>query len=265
MHTETKNKRGTFRNLVILAIFLLAFLIYYMVMAMLAPGKRRVAINEEYGFMQGERNDIDESIYEDSTFLNLSKQRSFLQARIMMVESDSVFLTMNLSDSTIHLEINGVSVHSTRIKKLNMSKIIRNGKNYVIASMLARPFTVEKNYSSIEKEPLMIKMAPKDTSEYQPDIIPDTADVEPVFFIMEMDNDTRFIVYQEEKINPGDGLRLLVFDMSYRIRNTVQALKDVILLRIPDYNPYIKIRIPRSDAKIIFRALPEHGQIGVYI
>jgi len=32
----------------------------------------------------------------------------------------------------------------------------------------------------------MIKMAPKDTSEYKPDIMPDTSITEPVNYILEM-------------------------------------------------------------------------------
>jgi hypothetical protein len=38
-----------------------------------------------------------------------------------------------------------------------------------------------------------------------------------------------------------------------------------MLFRIPEYHPSIRLRIHRSDAKIIYRALPEHGQIGVYM
>ena len=47
-------------------------------------------------------------------------------------------------------------------------------------------------------------MAPKDTSEYKPDIMPDTSITEPVNYILEMTNGTRIYVYQEEDEKPSD-------------------------------------------------------------
>ena len=40
--------------------------------------------------------------------------------------------------------------------------------------------------------------------------------------------------------------------------------KSAALFKVPEYHPYIKIRIPRDDVKIIYRALPRNGQIAVY-
>jgi len=110
----------------------------------------------------------------------------------------------------------------------------------------------------------MIRMAPKDTSEYVPDIIPDTADYEPVNYIMEMDNGIRLYIYQEDKLKPGDSLYRSLFDIYHRMRYAAKTFLRVITFRIPEYQPYIKLRIPRSDAKIIYRALPEKGQIALY-
>jgi hypothetical protein len=110
----------------------------------------------------------------------------------------------------------------------------------------------------------MIKMAPKDTSEYKPDIIPDTADYEPVNYVMEMENGIVILVYQEEKLNPGDRLHLFGFDLKYRLRNILNAMKSILTFKVPEYHPFIKLRLPRTDSKIIYRALPEHGQIAVY-
>lgn len=129
--------------------------------------------------------------------------------------------------------------------------------------MLSRPLTINRDISSIEKEPLMIKMAPKDTSEYQPDIMPDTADYEPVNFILELDHGMRILVYQSEKLNPGDRLRRFMFDLRYRLSNTSEMLKSAFTFKVPEYHPYIKLRLPRADAKIIYRGLPVKGQIGI--
>jgi hypothetical protein len=130
--------------------------------------------------------------------------------------------------------------------------------------MLSKPFLIQRNIASIPKEPLMIKMAPKDTSEYEPDITPDTADYEPVNYIMEMDDGIVIYIYQAEKLKQGDGLHLFFFDLRYRIHDAWRTMKSVFTFKVPEYHPFIKVRLPRADAKIIYRALPEHGQIAVY-
>jgi len=265
MGTEPTNKQPVRKyGLITLIAVILALLIYYIVMIMLAPAKKANALYEEYGFKQDAKNISNDTILTDSAYLTLFRERSFLQSRIVMAETDSIYLSMNLIDSTLNLEISGVTVARTKLTRLSSSKIFKDRNSYVVSSMLSKPFTVEKNIASIPKEPLMIKMAPKDTSEYKPDIIPDTADYEPVNYIMEMDNGSVIYVYQEEKLNNGDGLHLLFFDLRYRLSTTWSTMKSVFTFRVPEYHPFIKIRLPRSDAKIIYRALPGHGQIAVY-
>ncbi len=81
---------------------------------------------------------------------------------------------------------------------------------------------------------------------------------------MEMDNGTVVYVYQEEKLNSFDGWHRFFFDLRYRLHDTWRTMKSVFIFRVPEYHPFIKMRLPRADAKIIYRALPEHGQIAVY-
>ena len=57
--------------------------------------------------------------------------------------------------------------------------------------------------------------------------------------------------------------RLFFFDMAARIRNVWNSLKSIALLRVPDYHPFIRIRLPKADAKIIYRAVPRNGQVAV--
>jgi hypothetical protein len=107
-------------------------------------------------------------------------------------------------------------------------------------------------------------MAPKDTSEYKPDVMPDTSITEPVNYILEMDRGIRIYVYQEENMKFSDRINQLSFDLQDRLRDIWSALKRVAVFKIPEYHPFIKIRLPRTDAKIIYRAIPKNGQIAVF-
>ena len=57
-----------------------------------------------------EKGKADQQILIDSEYLKLLKEKSFLQSRIVMAETDSIYLTINLADSTANLEISGVVV-----------------------------------------------------------------------------------------------------------------------------------------------------------
>jgi hypothetical protein len=265
MEEETVNRVPAKKTwLIVVVAAVLVLFLYYMVMAMIAPARKMNRIREEYAFRQDEKKTLNDSVLTDSAYLSLFREYSFLKARTEMAETDSIYMTMNLADSGVTLEISGVTVARTRFTRLSSSKIFHDRYSYVVSSMLSKPFTIVRNFSSIPKEPLMIKMAPKDTSEFKPDIIPDTADFEPVDYIMEMDNGVVIYVYQEEKLNRGDGSHLFFFDLRYRVLNAWRTMKSVFTFKIPEYHPYIKVRLPRTDAKIIYRALPENGQIAIY-
>jgi hypothetical protein len=265
METEiTKKPSSRKLALLILVIFLGVVLIYYAFMAMQAPVKRMDAMREEYSLKQKGEAIVNDTILSDSLYLALFREKSFLQARSALAETDSIYLSMNLVDTVVSLEINGVSVATTRFSKLSMSKMLKDRNNYIVSSFFSKPFTIERSFSSIPREPLVIKMAPKDTSEFEPDIPPDTADYEPANYILETDNGAVLYFYQEEKLNKNDGMHLFLFDLRYRLRNTLGTMKSVFTFKLPEYHPFIKIRLPRSDAKIIYRALPVRGQIAVY-
>jgi len=265
MATDTDRKKQPGTAILIGEILILAFLVYYTIMSMLAPVRKRDALETEFGFIQDDKKENSRDFTTDSAYLSLLKEKSYLESRVIMAHTDSIYLTISLPDSSVNLEISGVSVHTSPIKHYDLSRIIKKGNEYVISSFLSRPFTILKDYSSIPKEPLMIKMAPKDTSEYQPDIIPDTADFEPVNYIMEMDNGIRLFIYQDEKkLNPGDHFHRITFDFKYRLATFIETLKSVLVFKVPDYHPYIKIRLPRSDAKIIYRAMPRNGQVALF-
>ena len=250
------------KGLKILVILMAAVIVFFTTMALLSPVMKMKAIRDEFSFKQDEKAKIDERILSDSLFLKMLKEKGYLQSRISMARTDSVYLSLNLRDSTVTLEISGVAVHTVKMSRIKISRMLGNGDEFLISSMLSSPLTIENDISSIEKEPLMVSLAPRDTSEFQPDIIPDTTDIEPVSYIFEMTHGIRICFYQEEE---EDAFHTFKFDLRDRFRNAFNTIKSAITLKIPEYNPYIKIFIPRADARIIYRAIPRNGQAAVYI
>ena len=265
METEiTCNKSVRKKAFIVLTIITSAIIIYYSIMSMMSPARKLAEIKNEFGVKPAENSKVDERIFSDSAYLKLLKEKAFLQSRIAMAETDSIYLTINLTDSSANIEISGVAVHKAKMSSVKTSKIFINGDERIILSMLATPFTISNDYSTIRKEPVMIKMAPKDTSEYKPDIMPDTSITEPVNYILEMTNGTRIYVYQEEREKFSYRINHFIFNIKDRLRDTWSSLKCVVTFKVPEYHPFIKMRLPRADAKIIYRAIPKYGQAGIY-
>ena len=231
---------------------------------MISPARKLKEIKKDFETKTAGKSEVDQRILMDSTYLMLLREKAFLQSRIIMAETDSIYLTINLADSTVNIEISGVVVHKAKVSSVQTSKILMKGNENIILSMLASPFTISYEYATIKKEPVMIKMAPKDTSEYKPDIMPDTSITEPVNYILEMNGGIRIYVYQEENVKFSDRMSHFSFDIKDRLRDTWSSIKSVAVLKVPEYHPFIKMRLSRSDAKIIFRAIPKNGQIAVF-
>ncbi len=264
METESENKLSVGKLAILTGtLIILIFVIYYTIMSLLAPGRKMDALKEEYTPKIDEKKVIDERIYTDSAYLRLFHDRAFLQSRIAMAESDSIYLTLNISDSTANLEISGVAVNMARMSEIKVSKMLMEGNDNIIMSMLSRPFIISGSIATIKKEPLMVSLAPKDTSEYKPDIMPDTSLTEPVSIILHMTNGTRIYICQEEDEDKDRGA-LFAFDMKEKVYNTLNNINSVLKFKVPEYHPYIKIKMPRADVKMIYRAIPLYGEIGIY-
>jgi calcineurin-like phosphoesterase family protein len=264
MEVEVKHGPGKVKIAVYsIAAFFIRILIYYSVMAIISPSVKISAINREFGYIAPEKGAIDERFFTDSAFVQLNRNKAFAQARIIMAETDSICLAINLSDSIAILEINGVAVHKAKLSYIRLSKVLIKADEYAVTNMLSSPFTVSKDFATIRKEPVMIKIAPKDTSEYKPDILPDTARIEDVNYMLEMENGIRLYVYQQND-EEGGGLRKYFFDVNDRFKNIAAIFRKILVFKVPEHHPAIRIKMERADARIIYRALPRHGQMALY-
>jgi hypothetical protein len=265
MTAETNSGSGRKRWwLYIIASLFALFAIYYTAMALISSSRKISAINSEFGYKQNEKAPLDNRIFSDSAFVRLNREKAFYQSRNIMAETDSICLSINLTDSTAVLEINGVAVHEAPLLKIKAPAILYKADEYAISSMLSVPFSVTDNLATIKKEPLMLKIAPKDTSEYKPDILPDTTNSAAVNYILQLDHGFRLYVYQDTGDDTGGALNRLVFDLRDRFRNIWDMIKSIAVFKVPEYHPSIRLMLKKADARIIYRALPLHGQIALF-
>jgi len=258
---KEKNPDITIKTVILFGAILTA---YFLILSIIAPSAKISSINKEFGYQKPEKGGYYDSIFFDSTFIALNRAKSFYQARIAMAASDSVSLSVNLPDSSAILEINGVPVYNTKIIKARISKVFANADKYAVSSMLATPFNILHDYSTIKKEPVVHKVAPRDTSEYKPDAPPDTSKTEYVNVIFETREGLRLHIFQETNGNFNACFHRFIFDLVDRFRNAFYIMKCMVTFKLPEYHPYIRINIPAKDARIIYRALPQNGQFAIF-
>jgi hypothetical protein len=260
---------GSYRSFYIafktMAVFTAAFIIYFTVMSSLGRTKTMQELRETYSYKPAPKEQFNTAILNDSAYLSLLKEKAFLQSMNLMASTDSIYLSINLHDSTSVIGISGVNVHSSRISWFRTGSLLNKGDKSIVYNMLSQPLAIDSAVATIRREPLMEKIAPRDTSEYKAEIIiPDTTSVEQVHIIFRMTNGTRIMISQDESASRAELLSRFMFDLKRRLTDFSVALKSVAGLKVPEYHPCIMIRVPRDDARIIYRALPVKGQIAVY-
>ncbi len=235
-----------------------SLLLLYLVISLISPLRQLGQANRS--LPQMDPAGVMEEISGDA--LQAKIRNVCLTARINMAAGDSFGLVILPEDSLIHLEIKGLSVHQARIGQYRADPFLSRLEPAALVALLADPWTVRKSYSSIEKEPILRVAAPKDTLEAARSAVSqDTSDTRPVFFLLELENGIDLLIGQSEMHLPGARKRYQSFMLGYRARIFFRNAGEMIRLRVPEYRPLIVIRIPRKDARVIYRSLPAHPRV----
>jgi hypothetical protein len=194
-------------------------------------------------------------------YIDMIRDKAFLSSQVKMADSDSIGLLINIRDSVIQLLIKGLPIRTVRIEDYDVSPFFQRANQEAVYSMLSTPLTITGMQSTFLKDPVNVKIAPKDTSLAKIDAKPDTTDYEAVFFTLETDRNVRFYFEQQEDTVGADRRARFFFDLKDRSRSATATMKAVASFRTPPYVPYIKIWIPKAEAKIVYRAIPREGLI----
>ena len=237
------------------------FLIYYLVMAVSAVTKTVSDFDNAYFASLEQKEDDTINLCAIPGYIDMIRQKAFLSSQVRMAESDSIGLLINVRDSIIQLLIKGLPVRTVAINEYDVSPFFHRANQEAIYSMLSTPLTITGMQATFMKDPVSVKIAPKDTSEVVIGDKPDTTDFEAVFFTLETDRNIRFFFEQQEDTIGADRRARFFFDLKDRTRNASSTMRAVVRLQTPPYVPYIKIWIPKAEAKIIYRAIPREGMI----
>jgi len=194
-------------------------------------------------------------------YIDLIREKAFLGSQVKLAEDDSIGLLINMRDSVIQLLIKGLPIRSVKIDEYDISPFFGRANQEAVYSMLSSPMKITGMQATFMKDPVSVKIAPKDTSMAVVDAKPDTTDFEAVFFTLDTDQNVRFFFEQQEDTIGADRRARFFFDLQDRSKNARATMKAVAKFDVPPYVPYIKIWIPKAEAKIVYRAIPREGLI----
>ena len=187
----------------------------------------------------------------------LRKREFLLHSRLTLAKEDSMYLVLDLVNNLAILEMKGVSLHECRILKSQVSNSIKMYHTEALLNWMAEPFMVKDVKATIPKIEYIEKIAPKDTIEANKIVVePAPTKLGDIYIVMDFDRNLRLVISQSEK--PDDEGKKIISKIrrKYQEVEIRRSLQSLIKFNREPAMPQISIVIPKTDANILYKALP---------
>jgi hypothetical protein len=251
-NTEKKNNPvKTLIAVVFLVIFLGISLSYILFSAYSARHSMSLIAGEAQQAVGNVKNDN----LNDPEIYALLKEKDWLSSRLEANSGDSISLSLNLKDSVMQIELQGVVLKKSKITNIRFSGFFDRLDATTYDYLFSKPLKTLSFDATTPKIPLMVKKAPADTIEAQLQLKKDTVKkAEPVEWRLNLEHDITLIVKGLEPDAPAVTSTQLY--SRYGIKRFINGMKEISQFKAPAYKPVIYVFIPVDDARSIFRALP---------
>nr|WP_321452947.1 hypothetical protein [uncultured Carboxylicivirga sp.] len=194
------------------------------------------------------------------------KEKAYKESLLKMSENDSIQLVVNLEDKTVNLSIKGIFIHQTKMSYLKTDQFWSSLSIAEEVRLFSKPLSVQSVYTTIIKEPVVIREAPKDTLEASANAWkPDTLIQNPAYVMLHTENNFRIVLEQEENENDFMNRVKLKFLNQIRVENLKKSVHRFFTFKKQEYVPTIVIKLPTEDIRSIYRALPSNTLITLKI
>lgn len=189
------------------------------------------------------------------TLFELKKTENLLRSRYNIASEDSMYLVLDLIDKIAYIELKGVPLHKSKIFDFTVSNSIRMFHTEQLLRWIGQPFVLKNAISTIARVPIAVVNAPKDTIEANSNTVLPSAPVrEDVYLILNFERNLQLIIQQEE-ISEGKS-RVDSVKLSYKKKEIYKTIKSLTTFKRELVMPQIVITLKKSDATILYRALP---------
>lgn len=258
--TEKEKAKFPIKAITAFAIFLALLSVASFIIFGLYPVKREVTNISGYIDNQTETNSGKLSSGVKNMISEVREKEhlaAFLNTTLKLSKGDSIAFFIDLRDSLAILSFKGVSLFQTKISRISINSGLKKLPIFFRDSLYSGPMEVKEEMSSIEKFPVVVKKAPKDTVEANmASAAPAPPTQNDVFIAFWFDNNLVIEMNQleEELVGTKRDFKRYKRDLAGWIRG-----KNTRALLNKDERGYIyhlTIEVPRDDARSIYRALP---------
>lgn len=204
----------------------------------------------------------NESLVLNPELFELSKEKSFLAAKASLLKADSISLLIDLADSTLSLFYKGVVLQSAKVDQYDIDEVLQNLKPTTHLAIFSQPLNCTETFSSIVKEPIIVKKAPANEQEAVASLtLPDSIKKEPVFIWYEAGNNIELVIAQTLVVSKTEKAAYKKFQKYIGKKEIKQHWFNVAHPKESNYKPKIQIWINHTDAMTFYRAIPVMPQV----
>ena len=188
----------------------------------------------------------------------LKKTETLLRSRYNLATEDSIYLVLDLIKKVATLEMKGIPLHDSNIQDVWISNSIKMFHTETLLHWLSQPFVLKNVASTIVRVPFLVKIAPKDTIEASKmDVTPAPRRTEDVYIVMNFERNLQLVIQQSEPSEGEDKQRVDSIRKSFSKREIDKSVKALATRKREAIVPRIVITLPKSEAIILYRALPQ--------
>jgi hypothetical protein len=207
-------------------------------------------VNREW---KAQESDFNYNNVESSLIKQLTNTRSLEKT----LENDSIYLVISLIDSSVAIGVKGVSFYTTKIHSYDIDPLLTSLHASVYLNQFQKPISFTEIYSSIIKEPIKVKIAPKNAEEAAKMVtLPDSMIFEPAHISYRAANGLN--INLKGKVKHSLLVQLyssLKQRLSVSTSMTQEMLKASASLEPYQHQPKIDIILDNVDLTSIYRAL----------
>ncbi len=224
-------------------------------------------ISNESEFLPGNTDvdNIEELKKYSNKMTDLKLEEMFLESQLLIAKNDSISLILDLVDSTLSLSIRGVNIRECQVNHFKMGQMFHHIKgDQRLFDWLSKPFVLQKDWATIEKVPIKIRKAPKDTIEakkYKNE--PVKLDKPDAYYTLQFDRNLIIKVHQVESNSFWGSIQKVYYNIRLYLRMLIDAFLAFFHLDTPHAPLWIELKISKNDALAIYRALPNHAALAL--
>jgi len=188
----------------------------------------------------------------------LKKTETLLRSRYNLSSEDSIYLVLDLLNNVARLEMKGIPLHDSNINKVWISNSIKMFHTESLLHWIAQPFILKNANATIERVQFLVKNAPKDTIEAnKAEALPAPRKTEDVYIVLNFERNLQVVIQQAEKSEGEDKIRIDSLKNTLFKMETEKSIKALSSFKRDAITPKIVIKLPKSDAITLYRALPQ--------